>query len=184
MRREHQAPLVVLAVLAVAAGCRDAVSQEPVAKSPAAVRAARRAYDGAPPVIPHQVFSASCTSCHNRDGIEVPGVGFAPNLPHAETVGIGKAARCTQCHVSKKTDAEFQPSTFQGLRQDLRRGKRHHLLAPPVMPHSRFMRENCRACHTGPAAREEIRCTHPERVNCSQCHVQRTTESLFPAAGG
>ena len=52
-------------------------------------------------------------------------------------------------------------------------------LAPPVMPHSAFMRENCLACHSGPAAREEIRTPHPERPRCGQCHVQQVTRDLF-----
>ncbi len=54
-----------------------------------------------------------------------------------------------------------------------------HYLAPPVIPHQLLMRENCAACHTGPAAREEIRCTHPERVRCAQCHVEATTTVEF-----
>ncbi len=37
-------------------------------KSTATVRAARRPYDGAPPVIPHEDFAIDCTSCH-RDGV-------------------------------------------------------------------------------------------------------------------
>ena len=43
------------------------------------------------------------------------------------------------------------------VRQDLRQGKRLNALAPPPIPHKPFMRENCVACHSGPAAREEIR---------------------------
>jgi cytochrome c-type protein NapB len=41
------------------------------------------------------------------------------------------------------------------------------------------MRENCAACHTGPAAREEIRTSHPERTRCRQCHVPVTTREIF-----
>ncbi len=88
-------------------------------------------------------------------------------------------SRCGQCHVFRSTDTLFADNDFAGLAQDLRRGKRLHDLAPPVVPHKVFMRENCVACHTGPAAREEIRTTHPERVRCRQCHVeQRSTETF------
>jgi cytochrome c-type protein NapB len=41
------------------------------------------------------------------------------------------------------------------------------------------MRENCTACHDGPAAREEIRTPHPERVRCRQCHLTVATTATF-----
>ncbi len=148
-------------------------------KGSAATRAKRRAFDGAPPVIAHKDFRMACTNCHKPKGMEVPGVGFAPNMPHGETTGLSAVARCVQCHVFKTTDKKFRQSSFAGLKQDLRTGKRHHPLAPPVMPHALFMRENCQACHTGPAAREEIRCDHPERTRCTQCHLARRTTTEF-----
>ena len=114
-------------------------------KTIATVRAQRRAYDGAPPVIPHKDFSVQCMNCH----------------------------------VFQNTDDVFVASTFEGMQQDLRHGDRLHPLAPPVMPHRVFMRENCRACHSGPAAREEIRCSHPERPRCLQCHLPRMTTDVF-----
>ena len=43
--------------------------------------------------------------------------------------------------------------------------------SPPVIPHQIQLRENCLSCHAGPSAPKEIRVTHPERVNCMQCHV-------------
>ena len=46
--------------------------------------------------------------------------------------------------------------------------------SPPVMPHPVFMRESCAACHAGPSARAEIRCTHETRTNCRQCHLEST----------
>jgi cytochrome c-type protein NapB len=148
-------------------------------KSAAAVRATRRAFDGAPPVIPHVNFGPACTSCHTVAGMAVPGVGFAPPMPHEETAGMSGLSRCVQCHVFRMTEDEFRGNRFEGLQQDLRKGKRLHDGAPPVMPHSMAMRENCSACHDGPAAREEIRTPHPERERCVQCHVpQRTTEEF------
>ena len=73
----------------------------------------------------------------------------------------------------------FFKETFAGLKQDLRKGKRLHPFAPPVIPHQILLRENCAACHSGLAAREEIRCSHPERVRCTQCHVPALTNSEF-----
>lgn len=152
-------------------------------RSSAEERATRRLFDGAPPVIPHDPFGAACTACHHRQGLAVPDVGFAPPSPHGEEALAGSLQRCQQCHVFQQADAPWVGSTFAGLRQDLRRGRRFASGAPPVMPHRSFMREHCAACHTGPAAREEIRTSHPERSNCRQCHVEQTTSRRFPASG-
>ncbi len=152
-------------------------------KTAASDRAERRLFDGAPPVIPHEQFSAGCVSCHNTEGLSVPDVGYSPPSPHVETVGMSAISRCRQCHVQAGTTEAFVANSFVGLRQDLRRGSRLTDQTPPVIPHQVFMRENCLACHTGPAAREEIRTTHPERVRCRQCHVERVSTAVFGAGG-
>lgn len=176
----------MLALIVLLAACaREEAEKVPVpgregaVKSAAAVRARRRAYDGAPPVIPHPNMGMGCMNCHTKTGMSVPQLGFAPAMPHAITAGLSAMSRCTQCHVFRETRELFRENTFAGLAQDLRHGERAHPLAPPVMPHSVFMRENCTACHTGPAAREEIRCDHPERPRCTQCHVPRLTGEEF-----
>ncbi len=151
-------------------------------KSAAVVRAERRAYDGAPPVIPHENFAITCTACHNLEGIDVPDVGYAPPSPHEGTIGMSAVSRCRQCHLFRETDEVLVVNGFAGLRQDLRAGGRLYGGAPPVIPHKAFMRENCAACHTGPAAREEIRTSHPERLRCRQCHVETTTRETFSPA--
>ncbi len=151
-------------------------------KSAASVRASRRAFDGAPPVIPHQPFGAGCVACHTADGIEVPDVGFAPPMPHATTGGMSAISRCEQCHLWRQTDDLFTQSSFRGLTQDLRHGERQSDTAPPRIPHQVFMRENCLACHSGKAAREEIRTSHPERARCQQCHVPIRSRSTFISA--
>jgi cytochrome c-type protein NapB len=148
-------------------------------KSAAQVRSERRLYDGAPPVIPHPGFGAACTSCHDMRGVEVPGIGFAPPAPHEKTSGLSAISRCEQCHVFVQTHELFVPNVFAGLEQDLRHGDRLNALAPPTIPHRVFMRENCAACHTGPAAREETRCDHAERVRCLQCHVPQAEAPPF-----
>jgi len=182
MKRLAPVLAFVLALLACSqdsANALDDSGRRRLTHSTATWRATRRAYDGAPPVIPHTPFQGECTTCHNDRGIEVAGVGFAPPSPHVRTAGLSLLSRCNQCHVYRATDSLFRPSTFTGFPQDLRAGTRQHEAAPPVLPHPVFMRENCQACHTGPAAREEIRTSHPERQNCRQCHVPGTTEDLF-----
>ena len=184
---------LILGILGfLAFGCsNDSAFETPTAasvKSAALERAERRLYDGAPPVIPHMPLGAPCVSCHNERGMAVEGLGFAPPSPHEATAGMSSVSRCEQCHVFQRTeekDAVFVANRFEGLKQDLRRGTRLYDGAPPVMPHGTLMRENCQACHTGEAAREEIRTSHPERPRCGQCHVpqvQKTHEiPPFPA---
>lgn len=174
---------VALALTACGASPRGvAVPDHPGAdKSFARARAERRLYDGAPPTIPHRVMGAACSSCHNSLGMAVAGLGFAPPSPHEETRGLSALSRCEQCHVYQSAAPDFRPNTFAGLRQDLRHGRRLNDFAPPVVPHKGFMRENCLACHGGPAAREEIRTSHPERLRCQQCHVEQVTAETFQA---
>ncbi len=162
-----------LVLIFVAVGCKREAATTTVEKTPAFDRATRRAFDGAPPVIPHAPQGAACTSCHNDRGLQVPELGFAPPSPHALTAGLSDRSRCRQCHVFRTTDELFRTSTFAGLDQNLRKGERLYGRAPPVIPHDVLMRENCAACHDGPAAREPIRTPHPERVRCRQCHLER-----------
>ena len=153
-------------------------------KTAARVRAERRAFDGAPPVVAHENFGMTCVECHNVRGMDVPDVGFAPPSPHEITDGMSTTSRCVQCHVFQQTEDVFVANSFVALRQDLRHGQRLNDLAPPVMPHKLLMRENCSACHTGLAAREEIRTSHPERIRCGQCHVPQRTRSVFTSELG
>lgn len=178
---------LLAAVVAAIAACDRATDDSRTAvpgqagrfKTAATDRAHRREYDGAPPVIPHAAMGVACIDCHNERGLEVPGVGFAPPSPHAKTLGLSDVSRCRQCHVERSSDSIFADSGLVALLQDLRHGSRAHPLAPPVIPHRVFMRENCQACHAGPAAREEVRCSHPERARCQQCHVPVSTSGEF-----
>lgn len=136
-----------------------------------AQRAARRAYDGAPPVIPHpidQQHTAACLACHET-GATI-GDRVAPRISHAAFTN------CTQCHVesSHRSDAlRASPppaaNSFAGLAAP-DGGARAWIGAPPVIPHRTFMRENCASCH-GPHGTAAIRTTHPWRNNCVQCHA-------------
>lgn len=136
------------------------------------LRAVRRAYDGAPPVIPHPPLGGACTNCHADTPREVPGIGTAPPNPHLKTPGLGEACRCRQCHVFAVTPELYVTNTFEGIQQKPRGGDRLYTHAPPVIPHHVFLREDCLACHAGLGARQEIRCTHPDRINCLQCHAR------------
>jgi cytochrome c-type protein NapB len=133
-------------------------------------RAAGRAYDGAPPTIPHDVQTSACTTCHDEDGSAIAGVGVAPASPHG-VAATGAMSRCRQCHVAETVRAVFAGSVFTGLPQGRWRGARATPGAPPTTPHTLQLREACLACHAGAAARPEIRTSHPDRVRCRQCHV-------------
>ena len=169
MRDSHRAR-VALALLSVAvlAACRDAA---PVAMARSFdVRAAGRAYDGAPPVIPHALIG-ECATCHDDDGMAIVGIGIAPASPHGSVGAAGLFKRCRQCHVPSGTAAVMVSSRFNGLPQGAWKGGRATPGAPPTIPHTLQLRENCLSCHGGPASRVEIRTSHPERPRCRQCHV-------------
>lgn len=130
-----------------------------------------RAFHGAPPSIPHEVNSErdmgdnSCLKCHENGGYVDKYKAYTPVTPHPEKIN------CRQCHVPEKTNSLFKETNFKrgtipvaGLNNALEG-------SPPVIPHQLQLRENCLACHAGPSAPKEIRVSHPERVNCRQCHV-------------
>jgi cytochrome c-type protein NapB len=126
----------------------------------------------------------TCTACHDRRGMPVEGVGFAPASPHDGTDQAYSTLRCRQCHVFQLDEGLFVENSFVGLPQDLRPGRRLTSLSPPTIPHRILMRENCSACHSGPGARTEIATSHPERTRCRQCHVAVTTPEVFSSVAG
>lgn len=180
---KHWSPLAFLALALGACVPGTGGAPEPDLRTraqptPSPVRTARRAYDGAPPIIPHPPFESPCTACHFRRPIAVQAqllpdsagaVRLAPANPHAGGA-VGAPGNCVQCHVQQRTSGTWVASSFEGLRR-APTGLRHHSLAPPTIPHPVWMREQCLACHSGLAARAELRTDHPERVNCKQCHV-------------
>lgn len=130
-----------------------------------------RAYHGAPPSIPHPVKKERsmganvCLQCHQNGGFTEKFNAYAPVTPHPEMVN------CRQCHVPLKTERLFKGTDFPDLKAP-KVGVNNALVgSPPVIPHQIQMRENCLSCHAGPSAPKEIRVTHPERINCRQCHV-------------
>ncbi len=77
---------------------------------------------------------------------------------------------CRQCHVPQKTQG-FLKATIRKVSSSKSRLNNALVGRPPVIPHQIQMRENCLSCHAGPSAPKEIRVSHPERINCRQCHV-------------
>jgi cytochrome c-type protein NapB len=141
-------------------------------------RATRRAFDGAPPVIPHPIGSngaAACLACH-ADGFALANRRASP-IPHEAY------ASCTQCHV--RSTAPFTrvagnaaaevPSTWTGLRSP-GAGEEAYTGAPPALPHSTRMRERCDSCHGADGA-VPLRTPHPERRSCLQCHPATASRS-------
>ncbi len=130
-----------------------------------------RAFYGAPPAIPHTITAGdrsmggdACLKCHENGGYVDQFKAYTPITPHPEMVN------CRQCHVPQNTKTLFKGTNFKKNKAP---GIHNNVLvtSPPIIPHSIQMRENCLSCHAGPAAPKEIRVTHPERVNCRQCHV-------------
>jgi cytochrome c-type protein NapB len=142
----------------------------------------RRAYDGAPPFIPHPTSDAlpgpNCLSCHEQGGWVERFRAFAPITPHP---GF---SQCRQCHVPRHGAAPFVASGFErsapGAAAPAYEG------APAPMPHGLQMRENCASCHVGPGAMPSIRTSHPERFQCMQCHAPQVREAgtFIRQAGG
>lgn len=133
-------------------------------------RASRRAFNGAPPVIPHAIENtndAACYACHAA-GTQIAGL-------KASVMSHQFLANCTQCHASPPP-APFQDvvalveTSFVGLPAP-KSGERAFPGAPPTIPHSQWMRENCIACHAGPNGWAGMESTHPWRSNCTQCHA-------------
>ena len=130
-----------------------------------------RAFVGAPPTIPHPINNDGvvggndCLKCHDNGGFVDKFSAYAPVTPHPEMTN------CRQCHVEKKTDRFFKENYFAKIVAPSVGDNNALLTSPPMIPHQIQMRENCLACHAGPAAPKEIRVSHPERVNCRQCHV-------------
>lgn len=137
-------------------------------------RAARRAYDGAPPVVPHPVAqdsAASCLACH--------GPGLMVKDKVASKISHASYTSCTQCHVPSVGPgipvqetallARLTENEFQGVNAPLK-GERAWPKAPPTVPHGTLMRSDCMSCH-GPQGLYGLRTPHPDRQSCVQCHV-------------
>ena len=129
-----------------------------------------RAFYGAPPSIPHEVEDdrnmgdKSCLKCHENGGFVKKYKAYTPVTPHPQFVN------CRQCHVPQNTNSVFVATNWKNVSvPELNNAALEG--SPPVIPHQLQLRENCLACHAGPAAPVEIKVSHPDRINCRQCHV-------------
>lgn len=151
-------------------------------------RAKNRAFDTAPPMIPHPTdgmnTAASCLACHGT-GIKV-GERVATKVSHPHYTN------CVQCHapgappeLAKYVTSEPDNGFVGAYRSDP--GSRLSPGAPPTIPHTTWMRQDCASCH-GLIARPGIRTTHPWLTNCTQCHVPSAALDQvafpLPANGG
>lgn len=132
------------------------------------LRQLNRAFNGAPPTVPHsinQMSSDSCMLCH--------GQGLSMTSLRASKMSHQYLSECTQCHV--ENDPKHMPArtfgetTFVGLPAP-KAGPRAFPGAPPQIPHTTWMRVDCLSCH-GPSGEFGIRTTHPWRQDCQQCHA-------------
>lgn len=131
-----------------------------------------RQYPGSPPRTPHEVAAsfdeegdnADCLSCHGSGGYDQVQKAYAPVTPHPEN------ELCNQCHVPQTTPALFVENDWRSIAPPPL-GRSQLAGSPPPAPHALQMREDCLACHAGPAAVAEIRVEHASRGNCRQCHM-------------
>lgn len=145
-------------------------------------RATLRAYEGAPPVIPHAIADLNiqtCRACHAE--------GLKTGDKVAKMVSHTYLTNCTQCHVEtsgKMLGSDGVPlNSFVGFRSSGYGGTRAWAGAPPVMPHTTFMRTNCVSCH-GEHGYDGWRPDHLSRTNCVQCHVPAAEfDQLAPSFG-
>jgi nitrate reductase (cytochrome), electron transfer subunit len=147
----------------------------------------------------------ACAPCHQRGGYSTRFAAYAPVTPHPELTQClqchlgdallmdvpgrpagGPDGVCRQCHApavpaatASRTALDWRPAAWPAVADATDAGTtRTPAGSPPPITHDLQLRGDCRACHTGPAAVEEIRTTHPERTNCRQCHV-----TVAPMAG-
>jgi len=151
------------------------VASEAERRAAVELRSSRRAFDGAPPVIPHGIdtlSSASCLACHSQNGNLIIAGKRPAEISHPWVTN------CTSCHVpddglrqitAPASERLTVENAFVGKRS-AGPGTRAYPTAPPTTPHAVWMRQNCMACH-GPGREQAIRTSHPERSNCLQCHA-------------
>ena len=129
-------------------------------------RNTNRLYDGAPPVIPHEVAPLgreNCNNCHTPGSTENPD-RIGPPRSHPAW------GDCRQCHVERHGVDTFKANNFSALRWAAR-GHRQTAISPPMIPHGVQNREDCAVCHVGEQAPAALRAAHGHRSECRQCHV-------------
>ncbi len=149
-------------------------------------RIEHRAYEGAPPTVPHAVRETGATEC-----MACHGEGLRVTERLATVMSHEYMTNCTQCHVVEEASIPTPDSRYDELPLDnafvgLQRwgeGDRAQPGAPPVTPHPVNLREDCTSCH-GTMARPGIRTTHPWKTQCVQCHAPGATLDQRPMMEG
>lgn len=145
-------------------------------------RMEHRAYEGAPPTVPHPIREQGyndCMACHGQ-GLEINGKIATP-------ISHDYMTNCTQCHAPGEGSIPAADDRYDELPLDnafagLDRwgpADRAHDGAPPTNPHPTHMREDCTSCH-GTVARPGLRTTHPYKTQCTQCHAPSATLDQHP----
>lgn len=140
----------------------------------------RRAYPGAPPIIPHEVdpvertTDQDCQSCHEEGGYSDRYEAFAPVTPHQR----GVFQNCRQCHTPQRTEERFRPNDWKTVSPP-ETNQRDMPTAPPQIPHDLQNRSFCLSCHSGPGAVQSLRSSHPHLSNCRQCHQPKNTSETW-----
>lgn len=162
-------------------------------------RARLRAFEGAPPVIPHFVEQNSAPECLACHGARLQFRGRA-----ARPICHDEHTNCTACHVMSSgpapsrgdlgPDPRAVGNSFVGMRHQVQGAV--VTLEPPRIAHRTAMRERCAACHgqNGPGAGHhpvdfELKREVPKsftlsadgRLTCRTCH--QASEQL-PSFGG
>ena len=151
-------------------------------------RESRRAFAGAPPTVPHPIdqhASTSCLACHGnptRIGqINVPQISHPAYTNciqcHAPSAGPGPALATPPAALATPVLA----NSFVGLPAPTS-GTRAFAGAPPTIPHTTAMRQNCVTCHA-PGGSSDLKTSHPQRQNCLQCHAFSAATSNPPSSG-
>lgn len=140
----------------------------------------RRAYPGAPPIIPHRVeqkeraAEQNCQSCHEEGGYSEKFEAFTPVTPHRR----GEFANCQQCHMPQRTEESFRESDWKTVSPPPT-NQRDLPTAPPQIPHDLQNRSFCASCHAGPGAVQSLRSRHAHLSNCRQCHQPKKTDDTW-----
>ncbi len=149
-------------------------------------RMEHRAYEGAPPTVPHPIREQGyndCMACHG-EGLKVDGKLATP-------ISHDYMTNCTQCHVPEAGSIPADDTRYEELPVDNQfagldrwgEGDRAHDGAPPTNPHPTHMREDCTSCH-GTMARDGLRTTHPYKTQCTQCHAPSAGLDQHPMIDG